>query len=130
MSQNSQQASTYPSGNLQTRLEAMKSEPELVRRERDGLLVRRAQCEILLLRLLATFDPARGEVDDDPLGSFTAVSAALESQLQELESAIATFDDLGVAASASEDALSLIGLELDEHVRRVAEIRSCLAQLR
>ncbi|MCA9803105.1 MAG: hypothetical protein KC777_14140 [Cyanobacteria bacterium HKST-UBA02] len=130
MSQNSQQASTNPSGALQSVLEAMKIEPELVRRERDNLLVRRAQCEILLLRLLATFDPARGEVDDDPLGSFAAVSAALETQLQELESAIASFDDLGVAANAGEDALSLIGLELDEHVRRVAEIRSCLAQLR
>ena len=130
MSQNSQQASTNPSGALQSVLEAMKIEPELVRRERDNLLVRRAQCEILLLRLLATFDPARGEVDDDPLGSFAAVSAALETQLQELESAIASFDDLGVAANAGEDALSLIGLELDEHVRRVAEIHSCLAQLR
>lgn len=130
MSQKRQQSTASLSEPLEVVLEAMKSESELVRRERDNLLVRRAQCEILLLRLLATFDPARGEVDDDPLESFAAVSVALETQLRELESAIDTFDDLGVAAAASVNALSLIGLELDEHVRRVAEIRSCLAQIR
>lgn len=130
MSQKSQQSSASLSVPLEAVLEGMKGESELVRRERDNLLVRRAQCEILLLRLLATFDPSRGEVDDDPLGSFAAVSAALETQLSELESAVATFDDLGVASAASENALSLIGLELDEHVRRVAEIRNVLAQIR
>ncbi|MBZ0184947.1 MAG: hypothetical protein K8F91_01755 [Candidatus Obscuribacterales bacterium] len=114
---------------LTERLRAIENEPESVCNQRNSLLVARAQAEILLLRMFATFDPENSESQEDPNAAFEDVCQALNAQVDALQAAVDQFDDLTVASSASEDALALIGVELDEHVRRIGELRCCLAQL-
>lgn len=131
--------------NLQTslaeRLQGFSAEPFAVQQKRNELLALRGLAEMLVLRGIQARErlasgryqlslkseiSGKGALAQTATEELREVVDALGPQLLAFETTLEHFDDLGVATTATRNGVTVIGGELEDHVRRLPQLKRLL----